>query len=234
MSEAVVVVGLEPEAMELERAAVSWPERAKALVVTDEQTLSLASDALAGIKSLRAKIEETFGPIIKRAYEAHREAVAQRKKVEAPLEEAERIIKGSVAAYLAEQERLRQEAERRAREEAERRAAEALERQIEDAESAGASPEDIEAMIDSAPTVVPVVSEPRPRKPEGISVRTTYKAEVTDMLALVRWVASNNRYINLLSVNQSALNQLVRSLGPTAKIPGVRLVAQGTVAVRTR
>ena len=50
-------------------------------------------------KDLRAKIAETFDPIISKAHAAHKEAVGQKKKHDDPLEQAQRIIKGKMIVW---------------------------------------------------------------------------------------------------------------------------------------
>jgi len=222
----------EPAEKALARQAASWPDRARALRVVDQPTYEQASEHLIGIKGLRASIEETFGPIIAKAHAAHKEAVAQRKKVEAPLEEAECILKKGISGYLAEQERLRREEERRLREAVELQAAAELEQRIEEAERSGAPVAEINAMIEQ-PLVVPApVAPPRVQRVEGISMRETWRAEVVDKAALIRAAAVRPDLHALLEVNVPALNGMARALKSAMSIPGVRAVCETGVSVR--
>ena len=93
--------------------ALTWPERATTLTVTDNATYTLAGELLLGIKDLRKRIVETFGPHVKRAFEAHRALVAEQRTAETPLAEAERIIKDRLRNYDDEQERIRRAEARR-------------------------------------------------------------------------------------------------------------------------
>jgi len=213
--------------------ALSWPDRARGLKITDQPSLERAAEELLAIKGLRDQVEQTFGPIVRKAYETHREAVAQRKKVDAPLDEAEQILKHEIALYQIEQARLRREEQARIDAERERIAAEELEREIERAEAEGASKVEVAAIIQRGPQPqAPVVVRPVPTTAPGISMRETWSAEVTDLAALVRFVAANPQYINLVAPNMTALNGLARSMKGAMKFPGVRVVAGSSVAAR--
>ena len=104
------------EAKEITERALTVPEKAKAIIIQSNDDFIKAGEILTVIKSLRKEIDATFDPIIKKQLEAHREAIAQKKKVDAPLIEAEGIIKPRMAAWNTEQERIRREEEDRLRE----------------------------------------------------------------------------------------------------------------------
>src|SRR5690348_17585474 len=55
-----------------------------------------------------------FRSHVKRAYEAHRALVREKADAEAPLTQAERVIKDALRAYDDEQARLAEEAQRQA------------------------------------------------------------------------------------------------------------------------
>ena len=228
------VVDIEPRELALERKAAYWPNRAREMAISDQQTYELAADSLRGIKLLREEIEQTFGPIVKKAFEAHKEAVGQRKRVEAPLEEAERIFKANIAAYLAEQERIRLEAERVAREAAERQQAEQLEAAIEQAEADGASVEEVAAII-AQPMVVPSVAvEPTVRPVAGISTAKTYRAEVVNLRELAKAVAMGQVAETYIAANMPTLNGGDRATKGAVRIPGVRIVEDSVVRAGRR
>jgi hypothetical protein len=87
--------------------ALSWPDRARATVITDSTTYTDACELLKGIKALRVRIGETFDPHIGRAFQAHRALCKEKQDAEAPLTEAERILKAALVAYDDAQERIR-------------------------------------------------------------------------------------------------------------------------------
>lgn len=230
-----------PKAAEVTAQALSWPDRARALVVSDDASYTAAAETLKGIKTLRGEVDAAFDPIVKSAFTAHRTAVEQKRKAEAPLTEAETIIKRALGVYQQEQQRLaderRREEERKAREAAEaeilERAA-AMEKEGHDYGDA-ALVEEAHALIEQPVSVAPVAPAPRPTPAvTGISHRTTYSAEITNFAALVQHVAKHPNLLPLLKVDQVALNGQARSLRESLSLPGVRLVKQQTVAAGSR
>lgn len=225
---------------EVTAEALAWPERARSLQVSDAATYTAAAETLQAIKALRGRIAETFDPHIKRAHEAHRALCREKNDAEAPLLEAETIIKRTLADYNAEQERLRREEERRlqeiARQEEEARrleAAAALEREA----VATDSPELLYEAIQTLETPQPVAPVALPKttpKVSGIVHRESWSARVISPIALIRFVAQHPEHINLLTPNQTALNALARSMKQNLKIDGVQAVNTPTVASTAR
>lgn len=218
---------------EIESRTQTMLERARAIEIRDQETAERAAELARAIKELRTEAEAHHRPVIQAALEAHRKALEAYRRIDEPLKAAEAEIKRRIAAWTAEQERLRLEAERRAREEAERLQAEALEAQIEALEAAGAEPEVVQAVIRQAeamPVIAPRV--PASPKPQGVATRKSYRAHVMSLIDLIRWVAANPGHENLLQPNQPALNALARAQGSNLRIPGVRVVIEETVSLR--
>lgn len=220
--------------------ALTWPDRARAVRIVDLESYRIASGMLLGIKDLRHEVDEGYDKIIRKAFEAHREAVATKKKYEAPLLEAERVIKDAIVAFDAEQERARVALERQLQEQA-RELEEA--RQLEEAaalETEALATGDTALLeeareLASAPVAAPAVFVPRATPTvAGISLRETWSAHVTDFQKLVAFVAANPSYLNLLQVNTTALNQQARSLKASLRIPGVQAMATKDVAAGRR
>jgi hypothetical protein len=212
--------------------ALTWPDRARAAVVRDAASYEDAAQLLLGIKDLRRKIAETFDPHCKRAYEAHRALTKEKADAEAPLTQAERIIKDSLRAYDAEQERLRREQQRiadeQARREAEDRALEqaaALEREGKDFGDEALVAE-AHALINApivAPTAAPVAKSTP--KVAGITMRKTWNFRVVNEALVPR---------QYLSVNETKIRGVVRALGAAAAIPGVEVYEETSVAAGRR
>lgn len=220
--------------------ALTFPEQARGLTISDPDSYGHACEFLKGIKALRDEIAETFDPHIKRAHEAHKALLKERQDAEAPLAEAERITKNALVAFDREQERLRREEEQR-RQEALRREEE--DRRIEEAiaiEAEGRATGDVGLLAEAAelleaPVTVPAVAVPvSTPKVSGISYRETWSARVTDMKALVKYVAANPQFIGLLQANTTAINAQARSLKGALAIPGVEPVATRDVAAGRR
>lgn len=230
-----------PSVAAVTERALTWPERARQIQVIDADSYTAAAELLKGIKALRGEVDATFDPIVKAAFESHRTAVAQKRKAETPLSEAEGIIKAALTTYQQEQQRLadarRREEERLAREEAERLALE----QAAAMELEGRQYGD-EALVQEAHDLIehPIVAAPCAPAPRptpavaGISHRTTYSAEVTSLALLVQHIAKHQNLLPLLKVDQAALNGQARSLRESLTLPGVRLVKVNTVAAGSR
>ena len=90
----------------------------RAIKIVDEASYSSAGEFLKGIKSLRQKIAESCDPVIKKAHETHKAAVQQKKEHEAPLIEAEGLLKQGIGSYHDEIERKRRIEEAQLAEEA--------------------------------------------------------------------------------------------------------------------
>lgn len=162
---------------QLKKDALGFPDRAKRIIVHDGKTLSLANEFLQSIKLLMKKIAETFNPIIKKAHEAHKEAVAKKKEHEAPLIEAERTIKLHIGSYLEEQARIRREAEEKAQKEEEERQKEE-ERILAEAKVLEDSGKEKEAQSLQAEIPLPAQVEIPPEpEAEGLSVKQILDTE---------------------------------------------------------
>ena len=209
---------------ELETKVSVLPAQANDLKVEDEESYSFAGAMLVNIKGLRREIDETFGPIITKAHAAHKEAVAQRKRHEAPLIEAEGTIKNRMAVYHAELERLRQIEEARLQEEAD--LAEATEAEAEgDTERA-------EAVLNGGGTTA--VSLAPTAKPEGVSFRENWRCEVTNLRQLVEAYLDGKVPEDVICADMKVLNASARALKGSLNWPGVKAVKTTSVAAGRR
>jgi hypothetical protein len=207
--------------------ALTWPERAKAARVSDTVTYLTACELLKGIKALRQKIGETFDPHIKRAFEAHRALCREKADAEAPLTEAEMILKRALVAWDTEQERLRREEERRLADEARRQEeqrrleeAAALEREAERTQDPQLR-EEAHALFEQpieTPTVVVAKSTP---KVSGITYRELWKYRIADASKVPR---------EYLKVDDIRIGGVVRALKGGTKIPGVEVYVEKVAA----
>ena len=214
---------VEPD--DVEQQALVIIEEARALAIKTDQDYEYGGAFLTRIKGVRSQIKDVFEPIIKAAHAAHKEAVAQRKGVEAPMIEAEGIVKSSMATFYRakEAERLAQEEEQRrqAREQAEK---EALARAVE-LEDQGKA-EEAEALIERpvAPVVVPAPAIQKPQA-AGVSVRKVWK------FRMVNPAAVNARF---LVPDEKAIGKVVRAMGADAgeMVGGIEVYAEEIVSAR--
>ena len=207
---------------EITERALSVPDRAKSIIIKSNDDFVKAGEILTAIKSLRKEIDATFDPIITKAHEAHKEAIAQKKKVDAPLVEAEGIIKPRMAAWNAEQERLRREEEERLREiarkeEEERRLKEAIA-----AEQSG-NKDEAEAILETPVQAPPVVVPKTTPKVAGVSFTKQWKFRITDPNKIPR---------EYLTPDEVKIGGVVRALKDKANIPGVEVFSVDGVSGR--
>ena len=74
---------------------------------------------------------------------------------------------------------------------------------------------------------------PAVAKVEGVATTTRWRAEVTDLHALVRYVAEHKEWIGLIEAVMPALNSMARSQREALAIPGVVAVKETSLAVRS-
>lgn len=204
--------------------------QAQALIIDDQLTYDLAIDkarefkVLAAewetkrksyadpINLLKSKIQDDFMPIINALKEA--EAVAKRKAIK------------YVDDQAAAQRKAQAEADRVAREAAAaaERAAVKLEKKG-DVEAAAAVREI--AVLTPAAVIAPLVEQSG-----GTNVRKVWKAEVSDWVALVRFIAANPTYVSLLKFDEAAAARIAAATKGALKIDGVSFTQQSVIAIR--
>ncbi len=210
------------ETKELETKALTVPEKARQIKVVDNNSYVAAGQVLVEIKVLRKEINATFDPIIKKAHEAHKEAKAQKTRVESPLVEAENIIKPALAAYDAEQERIRRAEEARLQEiarkqEEDRRLAEAAE--IEKTGDKKLAEEVLSAPVEVAPVIVAKAVP----KLEGVHFTERWTFRVVNPAIIPR---------EFLAVDTVKIGQYARAMKSAGRIPGVEIYSEKSVSGR--
>ena len=188
---------------QVETRALTTAEEARTIMVADQHSLDRAGEVLSTIKGLRAEIASVFGPIIDKAHKAHKEAVAQRNKVEAPLKAAEKALKGAVLVYTIEQQDKAAEVEQVATE----------------MEEAGLGDLAFREHV------------PAP-KTAGVATSGRWHAEVTDFMDLIRTVATGFTPSEALLPNMVYLNKQAVEKHEKFVIPGVKPVREGSVSVK--
>lgn len=151
------------------------------------------------------------------------EARAERARIEAEFKARAAIEAKAAAEALAQAKgKEAKEAAIRAAEEAAIRAAQDKERQ--EAEAAAI---ELTASVIAAPVALAA-----PVAAAGTSVRGTWKAKCVDKAELVKFVSVNPQFLNLLDVNDSALNQLARAMKESMKIGGCEAYLEKGISSR--
>ena len=174
-------------------------------------------------KGIKSQIDSIKAPVL-----------AAEKEDVGPLNTEKTRLGGLLTAYQAAERRKREEEERIAREAAEKQAEEeALQRAIELA--AAGEEEAADAVLEEPIVAAPVVIPASAPKPTGSVARKSYKAEVTDLKALVAAVAAGKVPLLALQANETFIGQQARSMGEAFEglYPGVKLVVTESTSFRS-
>jgi len=204
---------------------------AECLTEYNTKQLEQAASFLRSIKQMKAKINDFCAPNIKRLHDAHKAAIADRDGLLRPVEEAEAIINDKILKYRAwerEEARKAQEAAAKAQ-----RAAEEAARKAEAESLREAGAEEAAKMVEEAPPApVVAVAAAAPVKTEGVFTRTSWKAEVTSKMELIKFVAQNPAFLHLLDVSSKECNALARSQKAEMQIPGLKVVKSESIVAK--
>ena len=220
---------------ELKVQGESLAVEAGVLVIVDQPSFERASGMLRVVKDYLKKVEMLCEPVIRAAHSAHKAAVEQKRQLEEPALRAERAIKSVLTAYEQEQSRIRRDAELVAERERHRLEEDARLQAALEAEARGDAAVAENILVAPHPPI-PVFSPPaivlETPKAEGVSFRSQYRAEVTDLPLLIKAVAAGEAPIGALLPNLPMLNQMARAMKSELRIPGVRLIEERIAAVR--
>lgn len=106
VKKSAVPVKIESEALDLVTVAE------KSLTVRTAEDYKAAASVRQKIKDMMKKVDASFDPIIASCYAAHQKAIAQKREIYAPLENARKAIKAAMGVYDAEQARIAAEAKK--------------------------------------------------------------------------------------------------------------------------
>ncbi|MGH8677368.1 MAG: hypothetical protein ACREUQ_03325 [Burkholderiales bacterium] len=225
---------MSPEPQELEPQVTALATRALDIIVRDQPTYEGAAEFLKMVKTMRQRVAETFDPIISKAYAAHREACAQKRKHDEPLELAEKTVKASLARFEQQQETLRLEAQATLAEEQRKRLQDDALLKAVVAEANGAPEAEVQAIMHE-PDVAPTpIAPPTFNRVQGISIRADWSCEVHNKKLLDRAIADSAVSNNLTIANMPVLDALARHLKEGFNVPGCRAVKDTIVAARGR
>lgn len=250
MSTAVATVDVAPEVLEavdlVEQSVALAREQAEAILVTNPQQAVAAAEILKENKAKKKEAEEKRTALTGPMNATLKEYNRLFKQAVAPIEVADDIVRKKLAAYQAEQDKIRAAAAAKAEEErqaAERKAAEERaaaeevaakakaaaeaeqnEKAREAAEKAQAEAE-VKLRESKAAEVATRVAKPEPvpapQKLEGVSTRKIWKHEIVSQFDVPReYTMINEQAI------RSAISDGVR------EIPGVRIYEETVTVVR--
>ncbi|MDE1007693.1 MAG: hypothetical protein OSB38_18675 [Paraburkholderia fungorum] len=163
-------------------------------------------------------------------------------------EEQKRLAAQAALEEAARQERARLAQEAAAREAAAQAEAAEIQRKADEAAAAGRAEEAARlaseassrveqgaaevTMLQQTATLVTAPMTAAPRKTAGVSTRMVWKAEISDKLALIRYVAEHPEYVDLLDANMPAVNKIALALKANCPLAGVRVFEDAVIAAR--
>jgi hypothetical protein len=224
-----------PVTAEINEFALTVAEQAKLVIIKTSGDCVHACETLKDVVKMRREVADHHRPMIEAAHRAHKIAIEQQKKVDAPLAEAELFLKREIGTFTAAQERIRRAEEQRLQVEARKKAGEEARKKAEEqtikdaldaeqdgnselAESILANPAPIAPLVIPKVTVAPVIP-----KQEGIASRTNWKFRIVNESLIPR---------EYLKPDEKKIGEMVRTLAAETKIPGVEVFAEETVSVR--
>ncbi len=189
--------------------------------VIDPSSYETAGNFIKKLGDRIRSVEQFFKPM-KQSLDVHKRTLLDRERgVLEPLQRAKTHCGLLMVTWESEETRKRVEAEREARDIAAIAEAEHHERM-------GDQPA-AEAALDGRGSVGVSVPSQTP-KVAGVTMRETWSAEVTDLMALVKGVASGQVPLACVQANTVGLNAQARALKDTMHYPGVRAIKKQTVA----
>ena len=194
----------------IEKQVSEATEKARALTVTNLAEYESAIALSLRFKALEKSIKETFDPIVSKALETHREAVAQRKKHLEPVQEVQRIVDTKALNWRSVEIERQNEERRRKEEEAKRNEENLRLAEAEHLEKQGKR-EAAQAVLD-APIVASSVAVAEAPKMAGFSVVTSWDFRIVSPDLLPR---------EFLVPDESKIRGVVRAMKAATKIPGV-------------
>lgn len=198
-----------------EKEVITALEVARSWNITDDEQFALVDAHCAGLLKLKKKVESDFAESKATTYAAWKAVVAQEKGHLDGIDEARRIDKQKMDAYLtvkederkAEEDRLAAIAKKQAEDEAIARA-QAMEAAGQNEEAAAI----IEAPVFVAPTIVPKTA------PKASTVmRKVWKYRVKDEAKVPR---------EFLTLDDKKIGGVVRSMGAATNIPGIEAYSE--------
>lgn len=235
-----------PSKESLERDSRSWAAKVRELKIVDRESCTNASYLLRSVKTLRVQVQAWFAPHIDAAMETKRKAEAARKaladerdRMEAPLMDAETVLKRALLAYETKQEQARLEQERELQAEAQRHAEAATLAAAAAMESEAVATGNAEMLAEaedilSQPIDTPVVSVAKLMpKVQGVTYRDQWKAHPdVDVKALAAAVGAGTVPVTFIAPNLTAINQFARATQGSQPVAGVRFFNDRQIAAR--
>lgn len=199
------------------------------VIVTDED-YAAAAEITKAVKRTQKKVNDYWEPLRASTYKAYQDVMGKKKQMTGPLEKAEKILKGKMAAFVFQKER-----ERREQEDAARRAVQAeIDRKLAEAaaferngDSIGAemAMAEAEVMDDAAAGIVIASKAP---KVDGVTTAKTWQITNVDLSKVPAEIAG----VVIRPLDEKAVMALIRATKGQVKIPGIEFEQTVSISIR--
>lgn len=202
---------------------------ARALVVDSPDSYRDAGEFAKKIKQVQSQIKEYWAAPKEAAHKAHADICSKEREMLKSLEEAEVIVKRSMAQYQVrieeERRKVEEEARRKQREEESRLLREAQAAEEQGDEKVMESKLEEAVAVSDKPVYVPPVIKP---VAEGISTRKMWRAEIVEDAMVPAYIAG----VVIRPVDVKAIERLAEASKGSVEIPGVRLYQETIMSIR--
>lgn len=224
-----------PQPTELVAQMASVVSLAKSFEVTDIESDRVAQEYGQKLRRAEKTWTDYCEPTRKALDVAKKNFLAMRDGILGPWSQARSIFFAKSDAYQTEQRRKAQEEERRLQEEARRQEEDRKLADAIEAEERGEAAE-AESILEERVETPVITVAPQIAKVEGVSTRTLYEPEITDVRACLRylldrpeWAAVLDRFIPVLV---TILRPFATAQRTALSIPGVQVVSKTSRASR--
>jgi hypothetical protein len=190
--------------------------------VVDADSYGAAGIRWKAIVAMEKEVNAFWDPLVDQAHKTHKALTAKRAEFLDPLGKAKTEQTRLMKAWAQEEERKRLELERLAQERARKEAEDKALAEAAELEKAGFK-EAAEQTLAAPPPPPQIVQPKAVPKGFGSAIKTTWKAQVTDMKAFVEAVAAGRIPMGAVLPNQVLLNDQARMLKKELTWPGVRV-----------
>lgn len=209
----------------LTKRAQDTLHQAQHFQIVQNEDFSFAGKELERIAKQIAAIDAHRKDMTRPLDKAKNEIMDKFKPALALLTDAKSYINREMLRWQDELEQKRREEQRKLEEQA-RKERERLEREAQKAAEKGKADRAAELQTRAATTVAPVVAAQEPPKVQGVAMRSTWKAECTDVVALCKAIVEGKVAPIAVEPNMTFLNEQARSLAEHFNVPGCRAVEQ--------
>ena len=205
---------------------------AESIVISNEKDLKMATDFTKEVKEKQKIIKDFYEPMVKATKESYDKIKAERDNLLKPLQDTEKEMRSLMNEYnnkllllkRAEEERIRKEKENQEKK------LEEIQKDIAKGNTDNVQ-QRVTEIINTTTLSEKTVNIP---KVAGMSTRTTYKIEITD-INKIPTTLNNIPLVELSKVGKDYLLQqykIMKALNQEFKIPGIEIKEEVTTVIR--